>query len=150
MRLSDDEREVLLAEVAQALEQVRGAEARAAYGELLTAIDGGEVPEDLLEPLQVLLEVGLESGRIRRLHLAHGEMAAQRVYARTPAGAAVRASAEAVNEALQTLQGRAIEDVRIAAHGPGAYSLTLGTDQGTLVVRVDRRGARLQSVEVGG
>jgi hypothetical protein len=149
MRLAEDEREVLLAETAQALEQITVPELRVRYGELLTAVDQGEVPEELLEPLQTLLEVGLESGRIRRLHTAHGEMAAGRVYARTPAGQAARASAEAVNQALAALEGRAVREVKVGTHGPGRYSLTLATDAGTLLLRFDRQGVRLQSVEVG-
>jgi len=79
LKLAEDEREVLLAEVAQALEQVRVPELNAVYGHLLTAVGAGEIPDDLLEPLETLLAVGLESGRIRSLHTAHGEMAASRV-----------------------------------------------------------------------
>jgi hypothetical protein len=149
MKLADDEREVLMAEVAQALEQVRTPEMRARYGDLLTAVDQGEVPEDLLDPLQVLLEVGLESGRIRKVHTAHGEMAAGRVYGRTPRGRAVRATAEAVNEALQALQGQTIEEISVSPHGPGSYSLSIGTDQGKVLLRISRHGVRLQTLEVG-
>ena len=149
MKLAEDEREVLLAEVAQALDQVRSPEARVAYGELLTAVDAGEVPDDLVEPLQSLLEVGLESGRIRRLHTAHGEMAAQRVFSRTPRARAVREAVSAVNEALASLAGHELHEVSVSAHGPGSYSLTLATDQGKVLVRFDRREVRVQSVEIG-
>jgi hypothetical protein len=149
MKLSDDEREVALAEVAQALDQVRSAALKTAYGELLSAVDRSEVPEDLVEPLQTVLEVGLESGRIRRVHSAHGEMAAQRLYARTPKGRALRASCDDVTGALKALQGAAIEDVALSPQGPGSYSLSLNTDRGRVLVRVDRAGARIQSLEVG-
>ena len=81
---------------------------------------------------------------------AHGEMAAQRVYSRTPKGKAVRAATDAVTEALQALVGQTIEEISVAPHGPGSYSISLGTDQGRLLLRLDRQGARLQSVEVGG
>jgi len=150
MKLNDDEREVLLAEVAQALDQVRSPEAKVAYGELMTAIDTGEVGEDVVEPLQALLEVGLESGRIRRVHTAHGEMAAQRVYARTPRGRAAREATEGVNEALQALEGHVIQELSVSVQGPNGYALSLGTDQGKLLLRFDRQGVRIQSVEVGG
>ena len=149
MKLAEDERDVLVAEVAQAVEQARSPEMRVAYGELLTAVDLGEVPDDLQPRLEVLLEVGLESGRIRKLHLADGETAARRVYARTPRGEAIRASADQVNQALEALVGQSVEEVRIAPQGPGAYTLSLGTDQGRLLIRFDRQGVRLQSVEVG-
>ena len=150
MKLVEDERELLMAEVAQALDQVRSPQLKVAYGELLTAVDQGEVPDDLMEPLQALVEVGLESGRIRRVHTAHGEMAARRVYSRTPRGRAVRASTEAVNEALKALVGQTLQEFALSPNGPGSYSLTLGTDQGKLLIRLERAEARVQSVEVGG
>ena len=150
MRLADDERDLLVAEVAQALDRITVPQMRIQYGELLTAVDRGEIPEDLLEPLQRLLEVGLESGRIRRVHTAHGEMAANRIYGRTPGGRSVRASVDAVNEALAALEGHTVLECRVGAHGPGNYSVALSTDRGTILVRIDRQGARVQSVEVGG
>lgn len=149
MQLADDERELLLAEVAGALDQVRSPERRAAYGELLAAVDRGEIPDDLHEVLQVVLEVGLESGRIRRLHTAHGEMAARRLYSRTPGGRALREATDTVNQALRALAGRRIEELSITPQGPGAFLLSLATDDGNLLLRIDRQGVRLQSVEVG-
>lgn len=149
MKLTEDERELLLTEVAQALDQIRAPELRARYGELLTAVDAGEVPEDLQEPLQTLLEVGLESGRIRRVHLAHGEMAAQRVFSRTPRGKHLQAAAEEVNQALAALAGQHVEEARVASTGPGSYSLTLTTDEGTVVLQFSRAGVQLRSLEVG-
>ena len=149
MKLAEDERELLMAEVAQALDQVRSPQLKVAYGELLTAIDQADVPNDLLEPLQALVEVGLESGRIRRVHTAHGEMTARRIYSRTPRGRALRASTDAVNQALEALAGQTLQEVTLTPNGPGSYSLLLATDQGKLLVRLDRSEARLQSLEVG-
>lgn len=149
MRLAEDERELLMAEVGQAVEQVRTPETRAAFGELLSAVDRGEVPDDLMEPLQNLLEVGLESGRIRRIHRAPGETAARRVYGRTPRGAALSAAADEVNQGLRALVGQTIEEVSISPNGPGSYSLSIATDQGRLLLRLERQSVRLQSLEVG-
>lgn len=138
-----------MAEVAQALDQIRAPELRVSYQELLTAADQGEVPEELLVPLQNLLEIGLESGRIRAVHTAHGEMAARRIFARTPRGSALRATTAAVNEALQGLSGQVLGEVTLSANGPGSYSLSVNTDQGTVLIEVDRGGARIKSLEVG-
>jgi hypothetical protein len=149
MNLSEDERELLLTEVAQALDQVRSPELRIRYEELMTAVDQSEVPEDLLEPLQTLLEVGLESGRVRKVHLAPGEMAARRLFARTPKGKALEAGAAEVNRALEAVAGHPIEEARVAATGPGSFSLTLTTDEGTLLFQFSRAGVTLRSVEVG-
>src|ERR1044071_6987741 len=101
MKLSPAQRDILFEEVAAALDQVRRPELKAEYGELLAAVDRGEVPDDLMEPLQVLLEVGLESCRIRKRDLAHGEMAALEVYRRPPRGRSVAADAAGINQALQ-------------------------------------------------
>lgn len=150
MKLDEEERELLSTEVAQAMDQVRAPQLKTLYGELLSAVDAGEIPDELIDPLQNLLEVGLESGRIRRVHLAHGEMAATRVFNRTPHGRALAETTRAVNEALEALQGHVIEEVTVSANGPGAFSFAIGTEQGRLLVRVNRHGARIQSVEVGG
>lgn len=149
MKLAEDEREVLLEEVAQAVDHVRAPEAKVKYGELLTAVDQGEIPEDLLGPMETLLEVALESGRIRSVHKAHGEMAALRVWARTPKGRAIRETTSAVNEALESISGAELHEVSLSPSGPGAYSLTLATDRGQVLVRLSRQGAKVQSVEVG-
>src|SRR5579883_1234207 len=123
LKLADDERELLTAELAQALPQVRNPETQAAYADLLTAAEQGEVPAELLSPLETLLEVGLESGRIRKVHSAHGEMAALRLYQRTPRGASVRESTELVNAALRGVQGQSIEELLVSPSGPGAYTI---------------------------
>jgi hypothetical protein len=149
MKLADDEREVLLEEVAQAFEHVRSPEAKVRYGELLTAVDQGEVAEELLEPLETLLEVALESGRIRKLHKAHGELAALRVWSRTPKGRALRETTTAVNEALTSIAGAELHEATLSPSGPGSYSLTLATDRGQVQIRISRQGAKVQSVEVG-
>jgi hypothetical protein len=149
MKLSEDEREVLLEEVAQAVEHVRAPEGKVRYGELSTAVDQGDIPDVLLDPLETLLEVALESGRIRKLHKAHGEMAALRVWWRTPKGGAIRETTTAVNEALEAIAGAELHEARLSPSGPGAYSLTLATDKGQVLIHLSRQGAKVQSVEVG-
>jgi hypothetical protein len=149
MTLTEEERELLSTEVAQALDHVQVPELRVVYGELLTAVDDGEVPADLMAPLEALLEIGLESGRIRKVHLAHGEMTAQRLYTRTPKGRAAHGAAGEVNEALRALVGHTIEQVSITQPSPGSFSLELATDHGRLRLRLDRSGVRLQSLDVG-
>jgi hypothetical protein len=150
VKLSEQERELLHTEVAQALDQVRSPELKVRYGELLTAIDQGEVPDDLVEPLQTLLEVGLESGRIRKVHTPHGEMAARRLFSRTPRGAALQSSAAEVNEALRALAGHTLEELSVGVTGPGQFSVSVGTSEGKLLLTLDRQGVRLKTVEVGG
>lgn len=149
MKLSADERELLLTEVAQALDHVRAPELRVSYGELLSAVDQGEIPEDLMPPLETVLEIGLQSGRVRKVHLAPGETAARRLYARTPKGKALTSATESVNEALRALKGHTLEEIQITQPVPGTFSLLLETEHGKLQLRLDREGVRLQSLEVG-
>jgi hypothetical protein len=149
MRLLEDERPVLLGEIDAVMEQLRNAEAREVYGELRAAVEAGEVPDGLLPPLERLLEMGLETGRIRQVHTAHGEMAALRVFQRTPQGSALKASCDAANEALQSLQEHVIEGLTFSVRGPGSFSLSLETDQTTLTIHIDRHGVRVRSMEVG-
>ena len=149
MRLLDDERPVLLGEIDAVVEQLRNAEAREVYAELRAAVEAGEVSEGLLPPLERLLEMGLETGRIRQVHTAHGEMAALRVFQRTPRGSALKATCDAANEALQSLQGQSLAGLAFAVRGPGAFSLTLETDQTTLTIHIDRHGVRVRNMEVG-
>lgn len=149
MTLNDEERELLRLEAAQALDQVQAPQLRALYAELQTAADLGEVPEELVPALQDLLEIGLESGRIRRVHTAQGEATGRRLWGRTPRGRGIQQSAEEVSEALQALAGRPLTFVSLSASGPASYTLTLGTDRGRLLVKLERQGARLQSLEVG-
>src|SRR5262249_23569942 len=70
MRLLEDEQQVMLAEIDAVAAQLQSAEARAAYAELRAAAEAGEVPDELLPPLERLVEIGLETGRIRQLHSA--------------------------------------------------------------------------------
>jgi hypothetical protein len=74
---------------------------------------------------------------------------AQRLFLRTPRGDALRRAAEEITGALAALQGQSIEEMAITVTGPSAYSLTIGTDQGRILIRMDRNGVRLQSLEVG-
>lgn len=149
MKLTEEERELLSTEVAQALDHVRAPEMRVTYSELLTAVDLGEVPEDLLSPLETVLEIGLQSGRIRKVHLAPGETAARRLYARTPKGQVLQGGTDEVNKALRALKGHTLEEISISQPVPGTFSLLLETEHGKLQLRLDREGVRLQSLEVG-
>lgn len=149
MRLLEDERQVLASEIDAVIAQLRNAEAREVYAELKAAVEAGEVDEGLLPPLERLLEMGLETGRIRQLHSAHGEMAAVRVFQRTPRGSALKATCDETNAALQSLQGQSLENLSFTLRGPGAYTLTLETDKARVLIQIDRHGIHVRSLEVG-
>ena len=148
IRLAGEAQEVALAE-AQA---VRAMAADDGYRERLAALVGaaseGEVGEDDAATLEELLELGLQSGRIRALYGPGGETAALGLYRRLPRGAALAESAGEVNEALRALEGRELGSIELRAVGPGAFTLSLSAGELELSMRLDRQGARVSSVGV--
>jgi hypothetical protein len=148
VRFAGEAQEVALAE-AQA---VRAMAADDGYRERLAALVGatseGEVGDEDAETLEELIELGLQSGRIRALYGPGGETAALGLYRRLPRGAALAESAGEVNEALRALEGRELGSIELRAVGPGVFTLSLSTGELELSLRLDRQGARISSVGV--
>jgi hypothetical protein len=149
LRLSAVEQELVGAEVRAFGLLQRDPAAQARHASLAEQVESGHVPEDQLEELGVILEIGLQSGRLRRVYGPDGEQAISGLFRRTPRGKEVAEGAAAVTEALQSLRGQIIDDVRVTALGPGAYSLLLDTRQAQVTVRLDRGGARVESGALG-
>jgi len=147
IRLNKQEQELLTAECALLLQQPLPAPARTVYQALEDAAAEGSVPASLQDSLQALLEVGLESGRIRAVHTAHGEMAANRLYARLPRGKLYRKSVEAANEALKTLEGQSLFSASFQARGPGSCTLILDTGDRRITIGIKRSGVSVENVE---
>ena len=139
--VTGEAREVALAE-AQAVVAAGGS-----AHELVAEIDEGSVVEEV-ETLERILELGLQTGRIRALYGPGGEQAALRLYRRLPHGSGLDQSAAAVNEALRALDGRTLEGIQVRSVGPGAFALTVQAGGTELSVQLDRNGARLASVGV--
>ena len=149
MRISATEQELLLPEIASFARALRDPAQQARYDELRAAVEEGEVGEELADRLSNVLEVGLQSGRLRRFYGADGEQALARLFHRTPAGARLSQAAKAVTEALEALHGQTIEEIRVSAIGPGSYGLMIDTDRCQLNLRLDRGGVRVENVAVG-
>ena len=148
IRLPEAEAELAFAEV-NAVRAAASAEGyRAELATLVEAIESRLLGEDEAASLEPILELALQTGRIRALYGPPGEQAALRLYRRLPRGRALQDSARDVSQALSSLQGRRLEGATISAHGPGAFTLSLATDEGKLSIRLDRQGARVTSVEV--
>jgi hypothetical protein len=144
--LAGEAQEVALAE-AQAVHALARDDAnRERLGELVSAVAGGDVDAGVEAELESVLELGLQTGRIRALYGPGGEQAAIRTLRRLPRGRARAASAREVSEALRALAGRQLDAVSIAAVAPGAFTLTLEAGGLEASVRLDGSGARLQSV----
>ena len=148
VRLSDEAREVALAEAQAVLAMVHDETRRDRLAALVADVDEGEVDGESADALEELLELGLATGRLRALYGPGGEQAALLAFRKLPRGAELAARAREVTEALQALEGRRIDSVSLSNVGPGAYVLSLGADGLDLSIRVDRQGARIHSVGI--
>ena len=148
VRLSDEAREVALAEAQAVLAMVHDETRRDRLAALVADVDEGEVDGESADALEELLELGLATGRLRALYGPGGEQAALLAFRKLPRGAELAAGAREVTEALQALEGKRIDSVSLANVGPGAYVLSLGADGLDLSIRVDRQGARIHSVGI--
>ena len=146
VRVTGQAQEVALAE-AQAVRAIAsGEEYRGRLAALIAAIDEGEVDDDDAATLEELLELGLQTGRIRAHYGPGGEQAALSLYRRLPRGAELAESAREVTEALRALEGREVGAVELTAVGPGAFALSLAAGDLEISLRLDRQGARVASV----
>jgi hypothetical protein len=146
--LRGEAQEVALAEAQAVLAMARDDDYRTRLAALQAAATEGEVDGEDAETLQELLEVGLQTGRLRALYGPGGERAALATYRRLPNGAAVAESAREVSDALRALAGQELRSVSLEAIGPGAFSLSLTAGSAEITIRLDRQGARLHSVGV--
>ena len=142
------ELEVALGEVDAVLAAVPAGDYRERLELLRDELADGAVSEGAADELDRLIELALQSGRLRAIYGPGGEAAATRLYRRLPSGRDLVASASEVNDALGALAGRTLEDVSLSVHGPGAFGLSLAVDGKELTVRLDRSGVRVHSVGV--
>jgi hypothetical protein len=148
VRLSDEAREVALAEAQAVLAMVHDETRRDRLVALVADVNEGEVDGASADALEELLELGLATGRLRALYGPGGEQAALLAFRKLPRGAELAAGAREVTEALQALEGKRIDSLSLSNVGPGAYVLSLGADGLDLSIRVDRQGARIHSVGI--
>jgi hypothetical protein len=146
IELKGEAREVALAEAQTVLAMARDDDARARFAELVSGIDDGGVDGDAEELLESVLELGLQSGRIRAYYGPGGEQAALSTLRRLPRGRVRSDSAREVSQALEALAGRQLGAVKLAAVAPGAFTLSIEADGLDVSVRLDGSGARLASV----
>lgn len=144
--LKGEAAEVVLGEAQAVRAMVQDEDRRARLADLIAAAGEGEVADEDLDALAELLELGLQTGRVRALYGPGGEQAALKVFRRLPRGKELGDSAREVTGALASLIGKPLENVQIQATAPGAFLLTVAAEGVELSVRLDRQGARLASV----
>ena len=111
--LKAEEQELLREEVSALIRALPDEVVQERYAPLAAGVEAGELPDETLEAAGELLELGLQSGRIRRQHRANGEQALLRLFNQTPAGRALSEQTADVNRALAQLDGQEIESVRL-------------------------------------
>jgi hypothetical protein len=148
LTLRGEARDVALAEAQSVQTMVRDDELRGRVVDLVAAVDEGRVEGAAAELLESVLELGLQSGRIRAHYGPGGEQAALSLYRRLPRGAELAESAREVSAALRALEGRELGSVELTAVGPGAFSLAIAAGELEVSLRLDRQGARVSSVAV--
>jgi hypothetical protein len=144
--LKGEAAEVALAEATAVLAMVQDGERRGKLADLIAAIEDGAVQGESAQALEELLELGLQTGRLRALYGPGGEQAALKTYRRLPGGKELSESAKEVSQALSSLAGLTLEGVSLSSAGPGAYSLNLVVEGRELSIRLDRSGARINSI----
>ena len=148
LRLGGEAREVVLGEAQAVLAMVADEERRGRIASLVAAAGEGEVAEEDAQALEELLELGLQTGRVRALYGPGGEQAALRVYRQLPHGKELGEAAREVTRALSSLEGKPLESIAVQAVGPAAFVLSLSAGGAELSVRLDRQGPRLTSLGI--
>jgi hypothetical protein len=146
VRVSGEAAEVASAEAQAVLAMVQDESRRGRLADVIAAIADGEVSGEDADALAELLELGLQTGRVRAVYGPEGEQAALSLFRRLPLGRELTESTRELNDALQALEGKTIERIAVNALGPGEYGVTLSTDDYEIVLRLGRAGARLATI----
>ena len=144
--LSGESQEVALAEAQAVLAMARDDDYRARLAGLIASIGEGKVDGEDAETLSELLELGLQSGRVRALYGPGGEQAALGLFRRLPLGKEIAETTRELNEALSALEGRTIEKITVSAVCPGEYCVTVSTEDFEIALRLGKTGARVASI----
>ena len=145
-RVRGEAAEIARAEAQAVLALVADEGRRGRLADLVAAVDDGEVDGADADALAELLELGLQTGRLRAQYGPEGEQAALALYRRLPLGRELVRSASDLNDALAALAGRTLDRITVTAVGPGEYGVTISTDDYEIVLRLGRAGARLATI----
>jgi hypothetical protein len=143
------QRDILIPQIQAFLGATTDPQARETYLSLKSAVESLEVPSDLQLRLGAIVEIALTSGRVRRLFGPAADLSLNALFLKTPRGREVAQSLSELNKALATLKGQTIEQITSTQRTPGAYSLTLKTNNCQLVISFEQSGVRVESLEVG-
>jgi len=138
--------EVSRAEAQAVLAMVSDEHRRARLADVVAAVDEGRIEGDDAAALGELLELGLQTGRVRSIYGPEGEQAALALFRRLPQGRELARSTGDLNDALEALAGRTLERLSVHAVGPGEYGVSISAEGFELALRLGPSGARISSV----
>jgi hypothetical protein len=146
VRVRGEAAEVSRAEAQAVMAMLDDEHRRARLADVVAAVEDGRVEGDDAAALGELLELGLQTGRLRSVYGPEGEQAALALFRRLPQGKEISQSTSELNEALEALSGRALEKLSVHAVGPGEYGVSISAEGFELVIRLGRSGARISTV----
>ena len=146
VRVRGEAAEVSRAEAQAVLAMVSDEQRRARLADVVAAVDEGRVDGDDAAALGELLELGLQTGRLRSIYGPEGEQAALTLFRRLPQGRALSQSTSDLNAALEALGGRTLDRVSVHAVGPGEYGVAISAEGFELAIRLGRNGARISTL----
>jgi hypothetical protein len=149
LKLDPLQRDLLIPQIQAFLDATSDADARASYTALKAAVESMAVSTEHQARLGTIVEVALQSGRIRRLFGPGAELSLNALFQKTPRGREIARSLQELNATLSSLKGDTVEEVSAVARGPGSWALTVKTGKCQLVIRFERDGVRVESLEVG-
>jgi len=138
--------EVARAEAQAVLSMLQDEDRRARLADVVAAVGEGRVEGDDARALGELLELGLQTGRLRAVYGPGGEQAALGLFRRLPQGRELSESTSDLNSALEALAGRELDKVSVTVVAPGEYGVTIAADGFEIGLRLGRNGARVTTV----
>jgi hypothetical protein len=149
LTLQPAEQAILREDVPAFARTLQDPSSQARYAALAEAVEDGTVPTELLPALETMLELALQTKAIRHRHGPDAERTLSDLYFRTGRGGALRQAARDVTRALEALAGQTVEKISVNA-AAGRHTITINTDRAHLTLSIDRGGAQVTRVEVGG
>lgn len=149
MHLTEEEAQ-LVAEEAEALGRAMREPQRSGVLRLAESARTAEVPPELVDLLEGLAVMVLQTGRARTHHRAEGERIWTDLFRRTPRGQALQVQLEDVNRALRALKGLQLESVRVEMRTLGHFTVTLRAEGIGLTLAVRADGVQVESLTAEG
>jgi len=146
VRVRGEAAEVSRAEAQAVLSMLSDEQRRARLAAVVAAVDDGSVEGEDAAALGELLELGLQTGRLRAVYGPEGEQAALGLFRRLPQGKELSQSTSELNEALDVLSGRTLEKLSVHVVGPGEYGVSISAEGFELAIRLGRSGARISTM----